>query len=104
MGVTDITSWPVIFDAADVGGALIPAIPFSWTKQRIALGTVLWAAKDAAAGDVVILQDQDGDEIWRSQAATGANFADEYKFPDSVSINGLVVAALPHGILEFYYR
>ncbi len=102
-GITDLTSWPVIFDAADVGG-LIPAIPFTWTKQRIALGTVLWTSTGAAAGDVVILQDIDGDEIWRSQAATGAHFADDYKFVDTVSINGLVIAQLPTGILEFYYR
>lgn len=104
MGVSDITSWPVVFDASDVGGVLIPALPFTWTTQRIALGTLLWTAADAAAGDQVILKDVDGDIIWLSQPATGADFADDYKFVDSVSINGLVVAQLPHGVLEFYYR
>lgn len=103
MGVTSQHRWPWVFDFADVGGT-IPAIPFTATTQRIAPGTVQWVSNAAGAGDQVIISDNEGHELWRSQAASGADFADDYKFPAEVAIGGLVISQLPSGIIYFYFR
>ena len=115
MGVTNLTRWPLTLDASDVGGT-IPALPFTilancnagpynqTVPQNIALGTVNWTAHDAAEGDQVILKDINSKEIWRSGPATGADFEDQYKFPDSVYVTGLILVQMQHGVLEIHFR
>lgn len=104
MGVTHFgPTFPIVFDQSDVGGSLIPAIPFTWTAQRIAAGTILWVSQTAAQNDTVIIQDLSGNELWRS-TATGADWVDDNKFPDTESWNGFVIAQFPSGILHLHPR
>ena len=103
MGISNINGLtPYVFDASDVGGT-IPAIPFTWTKQRIALGTIYWNSVAAAQGDTLIIQDVNGKEIWRS-TATGADWEDDFKWPDTNYSNGFVIAQFPNGILTLQPR
>jgi hypothetical protein len=116
MGVTALGRLPWTFDAADVGGALIPAIPFTYlpniamgpfgvvVSQDWAPGTYNWTAHDAVEGDQVIITDINGKEIWRSAPATGADFEDQFRAPDSTYAQGFILKQLPHGVLEVNAR
>jgi hypothetical protein len=116
MGVTNLKRWPWTFDFADVGGAVIPAIPFTFfgriangpfgqkTDQNWSVGTFNWTSPTAGVNDQVIIQDIDGIEIWRSAPATGADFEDQYRTPDSVKVTGFILFQFPHGVLEVHYR
>ena len=115
MGVTNLTRWPWTIDAADYGGAITnPPVtilapinngPFGQqTQQNVAFGTFNWTAHDAAEGDQVILTDTNGKEVWRSAPATGADFADQFRPPDTVYVLGLILKQMQHGVLEIHYR
>lgn len=113
MGVTDLTRWPITFDHADVGANPLPLTIFGQTNagpynqkltMGVALGTFNWTAHDAAEGDQVILTDFNGKEVWRSLPATGADFGDAYRVPDSVYIQGLILTQIQHGVLEIHFR
>ena len=114
-GATQLSKWPWVFDAADVGG-LIPAIPFTFlpniangpyntvVSQLWAPGTFNWVVVAPTVGDQVLITDINGHEIWRSAPATGADFEDQYRTPDSVYAQGFILKQLPSGILEVHYR
>jgi|SRR5713101_2073187 len=98
---SDVTRWPWKIDAAtfpaEFAGGVI-------TTQRMAPGVVSWTSTTSGAGDVVVLSDLDGHEVWRSLPATGANFGDDHKYPDSVHFRGLKVTTLLSGFVYWEFR
>jgi hypothetical protein len=86
-------------------GQLGPAyIRSGLVTQCMAMGVVSWTAHDAAEGDQVILTDFAGNEVWRSAVATGADFADQYKFVETTLSVGLILTQMQHGFLTINFR
>jgi hypothetical protein len=102
---SDIGVWPWKIDSATFAGEFTGGI---LTRQLVAMGTVLWVSDAAGAGDICLLQHVNdiwvNRDLWRSQGATGADFSDDYKFPDSVAAHGIRVTTLSSGLLYIYFR
>jgi len=111
---TDLTKVPFILDAADVGG--LPRTIFGrlarWSSegypqtvaQWVTLGQVTWYSPAATAGDMVIFTDLNGHEVVRLGPASGAQFEDQIKLTDTMHFEGLILTALPSGIVRLEYR
>jgi len=67
--------------------------------------SMVWVSATAAPGDLCIVQDKNGKEIWRS-VAPGPNFdGDEFRAPDkSFNMQGFILQTLSSGTLRVYLR
>jgi len=69
-------------------------------NQQMAIGQIIWNAASATAGDTVVITDLNSNEIYRSAPATGNDFSDQTKFTPTIHVDGLIVTALPSGIVS----
>lgn len=101
---SDIGVWPWKIDSATFAGEFPGGI---LTRQLVAMGTVNWVSDAAGAGDFCLLQHVDdiwaNRDLWRSQAAAGADSGDDYKFPE-LAAHGIRVTTLTSGLLYIYFR
>ena len=72
--------------------------------QAIAIGEITWHATNSVADDAVVMTDLAGNEVVRLGPATGGDFEDQIKYPDTFLVVGLIVTSLPHGIVHVYFR
>lgn len=112
---TSLIGNPWIIDAADVGTlprTLIGPLPRrclqegapQTVSQWVNLGQATWHSLTSAAGDEVILTDINGRIVVILGPATGADFEDQLKLIDTEKFEGLVVTALPNGIVRLDIR